>query len=87
MSLATELQQTLEGFKQNAPEDVKGPINAAREEIQASFNRDGAIHEGDTLPEFKLQNALGEEVSSKELLKNGPLLFVSLLRSSPLHNN
>lgn len=78
MSLATELQQVLTGFQQNAPEPVKATITAAKTQIEADFNREAAIHEGDKLPGFTLSNALGEEVSSSDLLKKGPLLFVSL---------
>ncbi|TPX19038.1 uncharacterized protein E0L32_011282 [Thyridium curvatum] len=75
MSLATELQQVLAGFQQNAPEPVKAMITAAKAQIEADFNREAAIHEGDKLPGFTLPNALSEEVSSSDLLKKGPLLI------------
>ena len=74
MSLQVELANVLEGFKQTAPDAAKAPIIAAKSDIEATFDRKAAIQEGDRLPDFKLPNATGEDVTSKELLAKGPIL-------------
>jgi len=41
----------------------------------ASGILNGVIKVGDPLPRFALQNAVGQEVRSSELLANGPLVL------------
>ncbi|CAM1506040.1 Fc.00g056810.m01.CDS01 [Cosmosporella sp. VM-42] len=75
MSIRNDLGQVFSRFQQTAPEEVKGPIVSAMSGIKATFNHNAVIREGDALPEFKLPNALGQNVSSKELLAKGPVLI------------
>lgn len=75
MSLATQLSNILENFKKHAPGDTKQAILSSNANFQASFNPKSAIQVGDALPEFRLPNAVGEEVTSASLLAMGPLLI------------
>ncbi|KAK9343623.1 thioredoxin-like protein [Lipomyces starkeyi] len=75
MAQQAELSAILENFKKNAPEPVKTVITKARNDFIESFDPKAAIQVGDTLPEFHLSDAVGNERSSAELLANGPLLI------------
>ncbi|CAK7221668.1 hypothetical protein SEUCBS140593_004643 [Sporothrix eucalyptigena] len=70
-----ELSATLAAFQKNAPEVAKTPINAARANIISTFDGSATISVGQPLPEFNLTDALGQKVSSKDLLSTGPLLI------------
>ncbi|KAK9342805.1 thioredoxin-like protein [Lipomyces starkeyi] len=75
MAQQAELSAIFENFKKNAPEPVKAAITKASNNFIESFDPKVAIQVGDTLPEFRLSNAVGNERSSAELLANGPLLI------------
>lgn len=79
-AIAEELSAVISGFQKNAPESAKGPLNAARADIMATFDRSSAIREGQPLPEFELSDALGKKVSSRDLLSKGALLYVFPLK-------
>jgi hypothetical protein len=46
------------------------------ETLRQSGIVDSALNVGDTIPPFTLPNALGQMVSSSEILANGPMVFV-----------
>jgi peroxiredoxin len=75
MSLANQLSSVFDNFQQNAPALVKGPIITAKANFQASYQPALAIQVGDTLPEFRLSDAVSNEVTSDSLLSQGPLLI------------
>ncbi|EXJ88984.1 hypothetical protein A1O3_02048 [Capronia epimyces CBS 606.96] len=75
MSLAAQLNAVQSGFEANAPAHMKAPIIKANQEFQRTYDPSKAIQVGDTLPSFKLSNAVGKEVTLAELLSNGPLLI------------
>lgn len=75
MSLESQLSSVLDDFKQNAPADMMEAIGSAKAGFLASFDRSSAIQVGDTLPEFRLSDAVGKEVTSADLLAQGPLLI------------
>ena len=75
MSLAPQLLATYEKFNATAPDAAKAPINAAREDFARTYDTSKAIQPGQKLPEFRMQNAVGKEVSSSELLSRGPVLL------------
>jgi peroxiredoxin len=75
MSLASQLSAVYENFQKNAPAEAKEPIISANKNFQASFQRSSAIQVGDVLPEFRLSDARGHDVTSTELLIKGPLLI------------
>ncbi|KAL1888449.1 hypothetical protein Sste5346_009566 [Sporothrix stenoceras] len=70
-----ELSATLAGFQKNAPDFAKLPINAARADVVATFDRSGVIQGGATLPEFELKDATDKLVSANDLLSQGALLI------------
>lgn len=73
-SIKEELSATLAGFQKNAPDFAKLPINAARADVAATFDRSGVIQEGEALPAFELKDATEQLVLSKDLLSKGALL-------------
>jgi peroxiredoxin len=75
MNLANELSSVSQDFRERAPPQVRESITAANAKFKASFQRSSAIQVGDTLPAFRLPDALGKEVSSADLLAQGPLLI------------
>ncbi|KAK3680292.1 hypothetical protein LTR78_000670 [Recurvomyces mirabilis] len=75
MALATQLQNTLDGFSQKAPPHIRNPINQTRSDHAASFDPKSAIQQGAKLPSFSLSNAHGKNVTSDSLLSKGPILI------------
>jgi len=75
MSLVNKLSSVSQNFRERAPPQVRESITAANAKFKASFQRSSAIQVGDTLPAFCLPDALGKEVSSADLLAQGPLLI------------
>ncbi|ORY16369.1 thioredoxin-like protein [Clohesyomyces aquaticus] len=71
----SELQNVLDNFSKNAPEQVRNPINRSREEVIASYDSSKSPKPGSKLPSFKLTNALGSEVSSDDIIAQGPVLI------------
>ncbi len=75
MALAAQLDSVTEQFKKTFPKPVQDALFGATNDFIASYDPKSAIQVGDKLPEFKLSNAVGTEVSSTELLAKGPLLI------------
>lgn len=75
MAQQVQLTAILDSFSKIVPEPVESAITKARTNFIESFDPKTAIQVGDTLPEFRLSDAVGTECSSTELLKNGPLLI------------
>lgn len=74
-TLSSQLDAVFEGFKANAPLPAQNIINDARSSIMSTFDASTALKVGDKLPAFKLPNALGEEITSADLLAKGPILI------------
>lgn len=75
MSLAPQLSAVYDNFQKNAPAQISQTINTANSDFEYAFKTQSIIKVGDKLPSFALNDALGKEVTSTELLKNGPLLI------------
>ncbi|MCJ1379273.1 hypothetical protein MMC17_002374 [Xylographa soralifera] len=75
MSLNSELSAVYEGFQKNAPPAAVEVITTANSNFHASFNPASTIQVGDTIPDFHLSNASGQQVHSADLLAKGPLLI------------
>ncbi|KAK5992073.1 Thioredoxin peroxidase-like protein [Cladobotryum mycophilum] len=60
---------------QTLPEEVKGPIDAARAVILEAFDAEKAIQVGAKLPDFTLSDAVGKQITKSELLAKGPVLI------------
>lgn len=81
MSLATALQNQLEGLK-GAPAEISGPIIEANNNLKSSFDTSGVIKVGEVLPPFSLSDATGKTITTSDLLKQKSLLLVSFYRGS-----
>jgi len=75
MALNSQLSDVYYNAHKVLPPDFANLIQSNLETFRGSFQPDQAIKAGDTLPEFRMPNALGKEVSSTELLAQGPLLL------------
>jgi peroxiredoxin len=75
MSLTTQLQSLHDNFHANGPPQITSVIQEATNDFTSSFDHSGTIKVGDTLPPFRMSNALGKEVTSQELISKGPLLL------------
>ena len=75
MSLAAELSLAVNGFKNAAPPEVFSAFTTAIKDFEVSFQRESTIKVGDTLPEFRLSDAVGNEVCSSDLIAKGPILI------------
>jgi peroxiredoxin len=76
MSLANELSSFYDDFHSNiAPPEISATIKSATKDHKASFDTSKAIQAGDKLPPFRLKDAKGKEVTSSDLLAQGPVLI------------
>jgi peroxiredoxin len=75
MSLAPQLSAIYDTFQKTAPPQISQTINTANSDFEHAFKTESIIKVGDKLPSFALKDALGKEVTSNELLENGPLLI------------
>jgi len=74
-----KLQEKLDAFKTDfetkVPPEKLGIMHRATEDLRRSGILERAIKVGDRLPEFALPNLRGEQISSSELLRRGPLVI------------
>ncbi|KAK5143126.1 hypothetical protein LTR04_001986 [Oleoguttula sp. CCFEE 6159] len=75
MSLESDLATLRAGMLQKMPAETREKISSANAKFQASYDPKAAIQVGDILPAFRLQDALGKEVTRDELLARGTLLI------------
>jgi len=76
MSRTEQIFASMESLSQSAPPGALETIQDSIASIEASFDAKSTIQVGDTVPEFCLPNAVGEELSRAELSNKGPLLIV-----------
>ena len=72
MSLEAKLAELRAGSK--IPADKRAIMGQATEDLRNSGALDRTIKVGDSLPDFSLTNANGDEVHSSDLLDQGPLV-------------
>ena len=74
-----KLQEKLDAFKADfetkVPTEKLAIMHHATEDLRRSGILDRVVKVGDPLPEFVLPNLHGEQVSSSELLRRGPLVI------------
>jgi hypothetical protein len=75
MTLAERLNTIRQGADKRIPPDKRAIMHRATDDLRSSGILDHVTKVGDLLPPFALRNAVGEEVSSSELLANGPLVL------------
>jgi peroxiredoxin len=73
------LKQEIENFQKemipNIPKDVLHTLQRTSAELMAKNLEDRALKQGDTIPAFTLPDATGTQVSSEQLLMDGPIVI------------
>ncbi len=75
MSLAKEIRSLQEKMLPGIPEPVLQDLLDSTERLGQTGIADRALQVGDELPHFVLPNAVGKQVSSEALLRDGPLVI------------
>jgi peroxiredoxin len=75
MNLNRELKKLQEQTLKNIPEEyVEVMLKDVEIQVKKGLTKN-ALAIGETIPNFKLENAVGEQVDVKDLLENGPLVI------------
>ncbi len=74
MSLHDELKAQEALSRQNAPKQVWDENDRQMEKLRLEGLADKSVQVSEEFPAFTLSNAVGHQVSSVELLKQGPLV-------------
>jgi peroxiredoxin len=75
MSLDQQLQKQSQESQQKIPTEAQEVMKTAQEQLEQSGLLDGALTQGDTVPDFVLENQYGDEVSMYESLEDGPIII------------
>ncbi len=75
MSLKQELDNQRESSRKLIPKDKWRIMEKSDGQLSNSGILQRCLNIGDAAPDFELPNALGEFISLKELLKEGPLVL------------
>ncbi len=75
INLQAQLEQRQAEFAKMAPAELIAAANNSVDELAASGIVEQAIGQGDKAPDFVLPDALGNEVTLYEQLKNGPVIL------------
>ena len=73
--LQASLSKTYEDLHANIPTEVSAPIKRAATNNKATFYLSSTIQIGDVLPPFNFPDATGKQISSTDILSQGPLLI------------
>jgi peroxiredoxin len=73
------LLQAIENFQKemipNIPKDVLQTLQRTSAKLMAKGLEDNALEQGDTIPAFSLPDATGTQISSDQILKDGPMVI------------
>lgn len=75
MNLKLELSKVDENFIKTAPKDIIDLFERQAKKLAYKQIEKGALKVGDRLPDFVLQNSIGEKINSYDLLSKGPLVI------------
>ena len=75
MKLQEKLDQRKAQFESSAPPEVLAIMHKATADLKNSNLMANTLKKGDTLPEFSLPDQSGVMISSKEVIKKGPLVI------------
>jgi len=75
MNLTQELNEFKAKFKASQPEEIKSVMATATTDLIESKLAENSLGKGDTIPNFSLPNAVGEEVSLDSLLAKGAVVI------------
>ncbi len=76
LTLTEQLKKKADESAQKSPSEKRKIMFAAIDELRKSKTMETALKEGAKIPHFKLEDVHGKEISSKEILQNGPMLLV-----------
>ncbi|KIJ39637.1 hypothetical protein M422DRAFT_230595 [Sphaerobolus stellatus SS14] len=74
-TLTEQLSQLYTDIHTTIPKEISEKINTMLSEHSASFDVSKAAKAGDKLPDFKIKDAFGKEVSRDELLAGGNIVL------------
>ena len=75
MSLQEKLNAKKNEFKSSAPEEALNIMHRATEDLRNSGIMDRVLKEGDTAPDFTLNNAEGKAVHFHDVISGGPAVL------------
>ncbi|EHI99004.1 alkyl hydroperoxide reductase/ Thiol specific antioxidant/ Mal allergen [Clostridium sp. DL-VIII] len=75
MNLKSELLKVDENFIKVAPKDIIDLFERQAKKLAHKQIEKDALKVGDKLPDFELQNSIGQKINSYDLLSNGPLVI------------
>lgn len=75
LSLEQELEQRRTSSEKNIPSEKYAVMKASTESLKAQHLSKKALKTGNHFKHFKLPNAAGSTINSKDLLENGPLVI------------
>jgi len=75
VSLQDQIRTIKEEFLRHAPEETARIMREANERLIRADILKNALKEGDRMPAFSLPNARGQNVTSRDLLEQGPLVI------------
>ena len=75
MSLQEKLDARRKDFESSAPKDILEIMHRATEDLYKSGIMGRAAKEGDTAPDFTLNNGFGKSVDLKAQLKKGAVVL------------
>lgn len=75
MTLRTQIQETIKGFRTELPLELSQKVEEGAGEISALSIVENALGIGNQVEDFTLKNKSGEEKSLRDYLKKGPVIL------------
>lgn len=75
-TLAEDLNRFVKEYIESTPDNIRLDYDRGIDELRQSGILEQALNVGDTAPEFKLPNAVGDEISLYDALLRGPVVLV-----------
>ena len=75
MALQERLDRIRSGFEMKAPASTLEIMHRATDDLRASGIMDGVMGEGESAPDFTLEDSRGHRVKLSEQLLGGPVLL------------
>jgi len=74
MSLQARLDRIRESFEKDAPPDVLAVMHRVTDDLRTSGIMDGIVTEGETAPDFTLQDTMGHPVTLSDVRSQRPVI-------------
>jgi cytochrome oxidase Cu insertion factor (SCO1/SenC/PrrC family) len=75
MSLQARLDRIREGFEKEAPAEALAIMHRATDDLRASGIMDGVVGEGQSAPDFTLEDSRGQSTTLSDLRAKGPVVL------------